>query len=86
MKQNLIAIYDRKTGLFERPFICRHIGEAIRDFEVIKKETNTRYGKHPEDFALIQIGEYDDEMGTVENSKPQITLSSGAPNASIQTN
>lgn len=76
-KKLLVAVYDKKIGLFDPPVPVRHIGEAIRMFADIKKNPDTKFGMHPEDFDLFQIGVYDEPSGTVENLQPHIHLESG---------
>lgn len=72
----ILAPYDKKTGLYDRPFMVRHINEALREWEIVCKDTQTKYGKNPEDFDLYLVGEFDDESGECIPAKPQ-HLSSG---------
>ena len=74
MKQPLIAVYDKKTSLYENPFVVRHNGEAIREWDHVRKDPNTKFGKNPEDFDLFQIGTYDSELGRIENNNPPTHL------------
>lgn len=74
MKQPLIAVYDRKTNTYDNPFTVRHVAEAIRDWDMVSKDKNTKIGKNPEDFSLVQIGEYDLNTGLTENKLPHIHL------------
>lgn len=75
--QKLVAVYDKKTGLYDNPFTVRHPGEAIREWDIVRKNPETKFGKNPEDFDLFQIGEYDDTLGELIPNKPHIHLSSG---------
>lgn len=75
--QKVIAVYDKKTGLYGQPFTVRHNGEAIREWDLVRKDTNTKFGKNPEDFDLFQIAEYNDETGEMAPLKPAIHLASG---------
>ena len=77
MKLNAISVFDKKTGLFGNPFHVRHNGDAIREWDIVRKDPSTKYGKNPEDFDLFQIGYYDDTLGNTENIVPHIHLSSG---------
>ena len=72
MKQPMCAVYDKKTGLYEKPFIVIHIGEAIREWDHVRKDQQTKYGKNPEDFDLYQIGEFDLTKGAIENKNMQL--------------
>lgn len=71
------AIYDKKTGVFSPPFTVRHVGDAIRDWDIIRKDNNTKYGKNPEDFDLFHIGNYDDTLGQLTTLSPHTHLASG---------
>lgn len=74
MKTPMCAVFDRKIALYDPPFSIRHQGEAIRQFEDLKKDTNTRFGKNPEDYLLFQIGTYDDVTGSIENLEKPVQL------------
>lgn len=73
----VLCIRDVKTALYERPFTCRHIGEALRDFGTLCKNKETKYGLYPSDFELYQVGEFDDETGALIPMNP-IHLDSGS--------
>ncbi|QXP08156.1 MAG: hypothetical protein [Arizlama microvirus] len=73
----VIAVFDKKTGLFDPPFTVRHNGEAVREFGIVKKNPETKFGKNPEDFELFQIGNYNDTLGTFENLTQHVHLDSG---------
>lgn len=73
----VIAVYDKKIGLFDQPFTVRRQGEAIREWENIVKDPNNRYGKNPEDFDLFHIANYDEVTGVITSVQPHIHLSSG---------
>lgn len=82
MQQNsfhrpMIAVYDRKTGLFDKPFAVRHIGEAVREWDLVRKDTNTKIGKNPEDFDLRQVGYFDEQTGELINQKPALQIAGG---------
>lgn len=74
---SIIAVYDKKTGLFDKPFSVRHNAEAIREWDIVIKDTNTKFGKNPEDFDLFQIATYDDSTGEILTLKPHTHLASG---------
>lgn len=73
----MIAVYDKKTALFEKPFVARHIGEAVREWDFVRKDPNLKFGKNPEDFDLYHIGFYDDTTANVELVKPHICIATG---------
>lgn len=75
--QPVIAVFDKKAGLFDNPFCVRHIADAIREWDVIRKDTTHKYGKNPEDFDLIHIGTYNFSTAQTTNLQPHQPLSSG---------
>lgn len=76
MQLKILAPYDKKTGLYDRPFLVRHVNEALREWGIVCKDPKTKYGLNPEDFDLYMVGEFDDETGEVLPAKP-MHLSSG---------
>lgn len=67
MIYKVICTRDIKANVYSQPMFVAHIGQAIRSFgdACQKKDTdpNNILGNHPEDFELVQIGEFDDELG-----------------------
>lgn len=70
MQQSIVSVFDKKTSLYHNPVTVRSIGDAIRDFETLKKNPDNRYGQHPEDYELYKIGEFNDDNGEIVTSKP----------------
>lgn len=77
MITKMVAVYDKKTGLFDPPFNVRHVGDAIRQWDIIRKDKETRIGKNPEDFDLFEVGTYEDETGVLNQLKPHTHLADG---------
>lgn len=77
MKSPICSVYDKKTGLFENPFACRHVAEAVRGWDVVRKDPNTKFCQSPEDFILYQIGTFDAALGTFESVQPHVALAAG---------
>jgi len=65
MIYKVIVTRDIKANVYSTPMFIPHIGQAIRSFgdECQRKEKDNVLGNHPEDFELVQLGEYDDETG-----------------------
>jgi len=76
MQMPVCAVFDKKTGLYENPFVVRHVGEAIREWDFVVKNKETEYGKNPEDFQLMELGSYDFTLGSFVNDTPR-TLATG---------
>lgn len=65
MAQILICctIYDSAVEAYMRPFFVPAVGAAMRAFT---DEVNNPQGdmfKHPEDYVLFELGEWDDQTG-----------------------
>nr|AVQ10322.1 nonstructural protein [Gokushovirinae environmental samples] len=67
MYYKVIVTRDIKANVYSTPMFVPHTGQAIRSFgDMCSKkdgDINNVLGNHPEDFELIQIGEYNDEEG-----------------------
>ena len=67
MKVQIISVYDSKTKVFGQPQYFINIPTALRSWgDTVNNPQDTTY-KHPEDFTLFHLGEYDDENGTFTN-------------------
>lgn len=73
-KVGLFTVYDSKAEYYKAPFCVRTKGEALRAWETACNDENTEMCKHPADFTLFQIGEYNELDGTVEMFKAKIDL------------
>ena len=57
------SIYDTASGAYMRPFMMQSDGQAIRSFTDIAMDAEHEIGKHPEDYALFRIGQFNDNKG-----------------------
>lgn len=72
----MYAVYDTKTEMYSSPFLRLKRGQAIRDWtDEITKESHP-VAKHPADFTLFEIGEYDDNSGFVQAYDAKVPLGS----------
>ncbi|QXP08593.1 MAG: nonstructural protein [Arizlama microvirus] len=76
MKYKIVSVRDRAADVFSVPNFVLNIGAAIRSFgdEIRKPGTDqvpNMFNKHPEDFDLYSLGEYDDETGEFSPTRPQ---------------
>lgn len=72
MKQFVFSVYDKSAQVFGRPVFVRSQVEAMRSFESqVMEPARTDYANplnsHPQDFALMHLGWFDDEAGKFEN-------------------
>lgn len=61
------SIKDEKAGLFSPPFFVRHAAMAVRMAEQACMDKKSNLGMYPEDFALYEVGEFDEERGTLDS-------------------
>lgn len=65
MKNFVLAVRDSAMGAFMRPILVPAIGIGIRSFadEVNRKDENNGLNRHPSDYELWSLAEFDDETG-----------------------
>lgn len=74
MIQKIFTIYDSKMEAYMQPFFMVSKGAAIRAFTDSVNNKETQFNKHPEDFTLFDVGEYDDSTGKFSNQITPISL------------
>lgn len=75
------SVFDSKAALFGRPFYDQQDASAIRNFaDAVNDGSNpsNMWNKHPEDFSLFLIGEFDDESGKLIPCLPQSLVTASA--------
>lgn len=73
----VVAVRDSATGVFGQPFFVTARGQAIRAFsdEVNRQAADNDLNKHPGDFELFALAEYDDltgRFGSIGDPEPLI--------------
>lgn len=61
----LYSVYDSVAEVWGKPFPMKNKGEAIRGFTQAVNDQSTQLYLHPEDYTLFEIGEWDDDTGTI---------------------
>lgn len=56
----VFSVYDSKVEAYIQPFFMQSRGQAIRAFGDTAADVSTNIGKHPADFTLFELGEFDD--------------------------
>lgn len=67
MKSNLLilTVFDSKVEEHLQLITAKSIAEADRMFGDACKNPDSSFAKHPEDFTLVHIGEYDVQQGSL---------------------
>lgn len=81
MMLKIFAVFDSKAASFGTPFVdqsessaTRNFGDAVRD----GSNPNNLWHKHPEDFSLFQIGEFDSLSGELVPCIPKNLITASA--------
>ncbi len=61
--QLMFTVYDSKAETFMPPFFVPSKGLAIRAFEDCVNSEDHHFGKHPADYTLFYLGEFDTDIG-----------------------
>jgi hypothetical protein len=78
MKSLIVAVYDKKAQFFDKPVLTQNQETAIRMITTTVTNPDAQglqMVKTPEDFALYELGTFDDNRGFIdaENSPIHIT-------------
>lgn len=67
------AIYDLKVTHYMQPFYQQTHGAALRAFTDAVNDPGSPLNKHPEDYQLHHLADYEDQDGTfVNRTKPEL--------------
>jgi hypothetical protein len=67
MKLNVYSIFDSAAKAYTSPFFMHNDGLAIRAFQDnVNAEQENNISKHPDQFTLFKIGEFDDATGEIK--------------------
>lgn len=65
-KKLLFSIYDDVTKMYEPPFVDINKGSALRRIQdLMQSNPQSPYSKFPDNFTLMEIGEYTEETGLI---------------------
>lgn len=74
MIQKLFAVFDSKARCFTAPFSALNTDVGRRVFKTAVNHPDTQMNRHPEDFTLFELAEWDDEFGTIAPYQHQVNL------------
>lgn len=77
MIQKVFAVRDGKAKGYLQPFYSINAGSAIRAFEDVINETGNQLSKHPEDYVLYELADFNDQTGEFINATPVKMLGAG---------
>lgn len=68
------SVYDTKAHLWMQPFFLAAHGQAVRAFSDEANSPQSQLGRHPNDFILFCIGEFDDNSAVLAPTIPPLQL------------
>lgn len=71
MNFQIFSVFDTKVQSFGLPFFAVNKGAAIRTISDAAADPSTMLNRHPNDFALFLIGEFDSMAGSVRPVNPE---------------
>lgn len=71
MKQKILAVKDRAIDAFLQPFFTPALGAGIRAFQDEISNEQSPMHKHPDDYDLYHLGEFDTSTGEFSTIQPQ---------------
>lgn len=71
MHHVILAIYDKAVDVYGRPFVSRTVNEGLRTIaiEVNRADPQNMLNTHPGDYAIYQVGEWDDETAQIKGTE-----------------
>lgn len=67
MQKGIFAIFDDKAAVFATPFFSPNEFVATRDLSSAVNDPMTSLFKHPADFSLYHLGDFDDASGAISS-------------------
>lgn len=64
----MFSVYDKQACAFLPPFGARAVGQAVRSFMDAVNSKDHEFAKHPADYELYHVGEFDEIAGAYDNS------------------
>jgi len=73
----LFAILDIKANHYLKPFTDESTASALRGFETAVNDSQSALSQFPDDFALMELGEFDRQNGIFMQLDHNINLGTG---------
>ena len=74
MISNIYTIYDVKAEAYLTPFFLQNEAILKRTIMDTLSDDNHMFGKHPEDYIMYYVGEYDDQTGQIVSPETPTVL------------
>lgn len=77
MIKQIVAVKDRAMDAFLQPFFVPALGGAIRAFGDEINNPQSEMQKHPEDYDLYHLGEFNDNTGEIKQLERPLQIAIG---------
>lgn len=77
MRHKIVAVHDRALDAYLRPFFTPALGAAIRSFQDEINRADSDINKHPDDYDLYHLGDWDDATGAFTPQPKPIQIAIG---------
>lgn len=71
MRLYVCSVRDRATSSYGNPMCVVAVGAALRGFSDEANRKDSEIGKHPEDYDLYKLGEFDTDTGLFDCGVPE---------------
>lgn len=69
MKKPIFCVYDNVAKIYLTPIFSEATdGVAVRTIQTTMENAEHQFTKHAQDFTLVRLGLFDDELGDVDQS------------------
>lgn len=69
---NAYSIFDNKALVYHAPFFAHTDGSAARMISDTVNDPGTNLSRHPADYVLYRVGQFDDSSGAIVTQDPRI--------------
>lgn len=73
----MYAVYDRKALCYSTPFCAQNDAVAQRVVIGLMEDPVSLVGRHPADYQLVLVGEYNDDVGEVSRHAHRVVCDVG---------
>jgi len=74
MQLKVYSVYDSAVAAYGHPMNFVNRGAALRWFTDELANPQSMFARHPKDFTLFELGEYDDQNGVFTNNETKISV------------
>lgn len=74
MLHRIFSVYDTKSEAYLQPFFMSTSGQAIRAITDCANDPNHQFGRHPADYTLFDLGQFDDNHATWDLKETPVAL------------